>query len=41
MTLEHALIAIFVVMGLAVLPLKVGLWRYLSGKLSKGDDPES
>ena len=42
MTLEHALIVIFIVIGLAVLPLKFGLWRYLSGRDSKdmGTEPE-
>tara|TARA_B100001750_G_scaffold17333_1_gene11929 strand:+ start:344 stop:466 length:123 start_codon:yes stop_codon:yes gene_type:complete len=39
MTLEHALIVVFIVMGLAVFPLKIGLWRYISGKLSKRGDP--
>ena len=42
MTLEHALIIIFIVIGLAVFPLKFGLWRYLSGRDSKdmGNEPE-
>jgi len=35
MTLEYALIVIFIVIGLAVFPLKFGLWRYLSRKDSK------
>ena len=40
MTLEYALILIFIVMGVAVLPLKFGLWRYLTKRRPKGDDPE-
>ena len=40
MTLEFALILIFIVMGVAVLPLKFGLWRYLTKRRPKGDDPE-
>jgi hypothetical protein len=35
MTLAHALIVIYIVIGLAVFPLKYGLWRYLSGRDSK------
>ena len=35
MTLELGLILIFIVLGLAVLPLKLGLWRHLSGRRSK------
>ena len=42
MTFELGLILIFIVMGLAVFPLKFGLWRYLSGRDSKdmGNEPE-
>ena len=35
MTFELGLILIFIVLGLAVLPLKLGLWRHLSGRRSK------
>ena len=44
MTLDHALILIFILMVASVPFLHVGLYRYLSGQIgikdSKGDDPE-
>jgi len=44
MTLDHALILIFILMVASVPFLHMGLYRYLSGKTgikdSKGDGPE-
>ena len=44
MTLDHALILIFILMVASVPFLNMGLYRYQSGKIgikdSKGDDPE-
>ncbi|MDE0824133.1 MAG: hypothetical protein OSB07_09260 [Dehalococcoidia bacterium] len=40
MTLDIALILIFILMVASVPFLHMGLYRYLSGKISKGDDPD-
>jgi len=44
MTLDHALILIFILMVASVPFLHMGLYRYISGQIGikdyKGDDPE-
>ena len=40
MTLELALIPIFILMVASVPFLHMALYRYLSGRLPKGNDPE-